>query len=218
MGDHKHKRIKLSNPIELLHAKPTRGINKIIKGHIPTTPMPYPLARAREQEKTTTTGRATRDGRVLPRDLLDNGKGLLDSIPLRHKGDYAHDFCAADEGYYAGRVAATTQNRKTHWANWNKYVRPLGLDPYLQGVQYTTKVRVLTRFAARVQHGHYGRGKQVATGTVLGALTANRQEIALACGTNPTKNHGKRQTPATAFPNLRRMVQRGPANNKTTAG
>ncbi len=82
MGDHKHKRIKLSNPIKLLHTKPTQGINKIIKGHIPTTPTPYPLAPVREQEKTTTTGWAMGDGRVLPRDLLDNDKGLLDSIPL----------------------------------------------------------------------------------------------------------------------------------------
>jgi hypothetical protein len=64
------------------------------------------------------------------------------------------------------------------------------LDPYLQGVQYTTKVRVLTWFAARVQHGHYGRGKRFATGTVVGALTAVRQEIALTYGTNPTKIMG----------------------------
>ena len=61
------------------------------------------------------------------------------------------------------------------------------MDPYLQGVRYTTKVRVLTRFAARVRHGFYGRGKRVAAGTVVGALTAIGQEIALACGENPTK-------------------------------
>jgi hypothetical protein len=84
-------------------------------------------------------------------------------------------------------VAATTTNRQKHWANWTAYVRPLGLDPYLQGVRYTTKVRVLTGFAARVRHGFYGRGKCVAAGTVVGALTAVGQEIALACGENPTK-------------------------------
>jgi hypothetical protein len=54
-------------------------------------------------------------------------------------------------------------------------------------VRYTTKVRVLTGFAARVRHGYYGRGKRVAAGTVIGALTAVGQEIALACGDNPTK-------------------------------
>ncbi len=87
-------------------------------------------------------------------------------------------------------VAATTNNRKTHWENWIRYVGPLGLDPYSQGVQYTTKVRVLTGFAARVRQGLYGRGKRVAAGTVVGAFTAVGQEIALACGTNPTKITG----------------------------
>jgi hypothetical protein len=64
------------------------------------------------------------------------------------------------------------------------------LDPYLQGAEYTTKVRVLTGFAARVRQGYYGRGKRVAAGTVVGAITAVGQEIALACGTNPTKIAG----------------------------
>jgi hypothetical protein len=58
-------------------------------------------------------------------------------------------------------------------------------------VQYTTKVRVLTGFAARVRRGLYGRrGKHVTTGTVIGALTAVGQEIVLACGENPTKVTG----------------------------
>jgi hypothetical protein len=93
-------------------------------------------------------------------------------LPIQHKRDYARDFRAADEGYFFGRVVATSKNRQTHWANWMACVRPLGLDPYLQGVRYTTKVRVLTGFAARVRHGHYGRGKRVAAGMVIGALTA----------------------------------------------
>jgi hypothetical protein len=90
-------------------------------------------------------------------------------------------------------VAATTNNRKTHWENWIRYVGPLGLDPYSQRVQYTTKVRVLTGFAARVRQGLYGRGKRVAAGTVVGAFTAVGQEIALACGTNPTKITGSKR-------------------------
>ncbi len=65
-----------------------------------------------------------------------------------------------------------------------------GIGPLFTGGAVTTKVHVLTRFAARVQHGHYGRGKRVTTGTVVGALTAVRQEIALAYGTNPTKIMG----------------------------
>jgi hypothetical protein len=113
--------------------------------------------------------------------------GILDSLPLHHKKNYARDFRLVDEGYYAGRVAATTKNRATHWGHWTNYVRPLGLDPYLQRNGYTMRVRVLTGFAARVRRGAYGWGKRVQAGTVVGALTAVGQEIALACGENPTK-------------------------------
>ena len=119
--------------------------------------------------------------------------GLLDNLPLEHKSDYAHDSCIADAGYYAGQVAATTQNKQTRWTNWTSYVRPLGLDPFVQGVNYTTRVRTLTGFTARVRQGYYGRGKRVATGTVTGAITAVGQAIALVCGTNPTKVTGSKK-------------------------
>ncbi len=87
-------------------------------------------------------------------------------------------------------MAATTKNRALHWGHWTNYVRPLGLDPYLQGVGYTTQVRVLTGFSAHLRRGGYGREKQVQAGTVVGALTAIGQEIALACEENPTKVFG----------------------------
>jgi hypothetical protein len=45
--------------------------------------------------------------------------GIMDGLPIWHRNDYARDFCTADEGYYAGQVAATTQNWKTHWAGPN---------------------------------------------------------------------------------------------------
>ena len=67
------------------------------------------------------------------------------------------------------------------------HCRPLGLDPYLQGVEYTQRVRALTGFAGRVRRGAYGRGKRVQAGTVIGAITFVGQEITLACGENPTK-------------------------------
>ncbi len=67
------------------------------------------------------------------------------------------------------------------------------MDPFLQGVRYTTKVRVLTGFIARVHRGLYRQGKQVQTGTVVGALTAIGQEIALACGKKTTKVNGSKK-------------------------
>jgi hypothetical protein len=54
-------------------------------------------------------------------------------------------------------------------------------------------VRALTGFAARVRQGYYGRDKRVPTGTVIGAIMAIRQEIALVCGTNPTKVAGSKK-------------------------
>jgi hypothetical protein len=67
------------------------------------------------------------------------------------------------------------------------------LDPFLQGVQYMTKVRVLTWFTARVCRGLYRRGKRVQTETVVGTLTAVGQEVTLACGENPTKVTGSKK-------------------------
>ena len=60
----------------------------------------------------------------------------------------------------------------------------------MQAVTYTHQVRLLMGFAARVRTGIYGRGRHVQSCTVNGALTAIGQEIALACGSNPTKLTG----------------------------
>ena len=69
----------------------------------------------------------------------------------------------------------------------------MGLDPFVQGVDYTARVQALTGFAAHVRQGYYGRGKQVATGTVIGAIMAVGQAITLVCGTNPTKVSGSKK-------------------------
>ena len=61
------------------------------------------------------------------------------------------------------------------------------MDPYLHGTTYTIRVRALTGFAACVRTGRFGQGRRVQAGTVIGALMSIGQEIALACGENPTK-------------------------------
>jgi hypothetical protein len=68
-----------------------------------------------------------------------------------------------------------------------------GVGPFLTGGVVHTNVHVLTGFVARVCKGLYGRGKRVQTGTVVGALTAVGQEIALACGETPTKVTGSKK-------------------------
>ena len=63
----------------------------------------------------------------------------------------------------------------------------MGVDPYFQGTPFETRVRCLTGFGGLVRVGYYGRGKQVQSGTVSGALTAIGKTIALATGINPLK-------------------------------
>jgi hypothetical protein len=75
----KIKKAKISFEDDLLKYKPTRGVNKIIQGHIPSS------------NRATTAGTATQiineenprqeagDGRILPRELLDDGQGKSSS-------------------------------------------------------------------------------------------------------------------------------------------
>ncbi len=68
-----------------------------------------------------------------------------------------------------------------------------GVGPFLTGGAVHKKVRVLTGFAARVRRGLYRQGKCVLTEMVIDALMAVGQEIALACGENPTKVTGSKK-------------------------
>ena len=132
------------------------------------------LARTAEQCKT----------------YLDGGQELLDSLPSYIQYQYARDFATADADFFNGRVAQTTKNRATCWSNWCSYVRPLGVDPYLQGESYQRRARTLTGFAARIRNGGYCTGRKVKGDTVSTALSAVGQEIHLVCGVNPVKAQG----------------------------
>jgi hypothetical protein len=114
------------------------------------------------------------------------------ALPHFQRCEYESDFCLADEGYRNGRVAATTQTRDKYWREWKAYVKPLGVDPYLQKATTThaTKCRMLSGFAARVRTGKYGRGRKVAAASVSSALTAVGQTIIVDTGVNPTKVEG----------------------------
>ena len=87
-------------------------------------------------------------------------------------------------------MAQTTKDREKYWHCWCTYVRPMGLDPHLQNITFTTATRALTGFAARVRTGQYGRGRQITAPAVNSALTAVGKTIALANGYNPTKIAG----------------------------
>ena len=116
---------------------------------------------------------------------------------------YEDSFRVADEGYFNGRVAATRKNRETHWNNWCSYVSSLGVDPELQDEPFLLRQRTLSGFAGLSRTGHYGKGKQVQTGTVSSAITAIGQKITLVCGINPTKMVGSDKM----LPRLSEMYQ-----------
>ena len=76
-GDKCTKQLNLRAPYTFLNCKPSRAPNKIIEGHVPmaTSPSP-PLVRRGIGTETPTKDKG--DGRVLPRELLDNGQGKCD--------------------------------------------------------------------------------------------------------------------------------------------
>jgi hypothetical protein len=126
----------------------------------------------------------------------------MERLPLQQQALYARDFCLADEGFNAGRVAAHSTNRTKHWKRWCSYVQPLGVDPLLKRSNHTERTRLLSGFAARTQTGYYGRGRQVKASTVSTALTAIGQTIALECERNPTKIIGSNKL----IPRLQQML------------
>jgi len=122
--------------------------------------------------------------------LLDGGQAIVDSLPAFQRDLYEGAFRIADEGYRNGRVEATAKGREIHWKNWCTFVAPVGVDPYLQETPFEQRVRMLTGFAGLSRTGYYGRGKQVASGTVSSALTAVGKKISLASNVNPLKDQG----------------------------
>ncbi len=111
----------------------------------------------------------------------------MDRLPASSRCCYESDFHLADAAFYAGRVVVTTKNRQSNWTDWERYVTPLGLDPYLQDMPFPWRVRALTGFAARACKGAFGKGCQVQACTVSGYVLSVGQTIALAIGTNLVK-------------------------------
>ena len=73
-GGECNKQLNLSTPFTLLDSKPSRVPNKILEGHVPSANPTNP-PRTRRVTGTATTAKEKGDGRVLPRELLDNRQG-----------------------------------------------------------------------------------------------------------------------------------------------
>ena len=76
-------------------------------------------------------------------------------------------------------MEATLANRGKFWRFWRAYRKPLGLDPYLEKVNFQTKTRVTTGFEGRKQKGSHVRGKQIQVGTVREAIGGDNAKIYL---------------------------------------
>ena len=111
--------------------------------------------------------------------------------PFQHS-NYEGYFSAADAEFLNGQLASTQKGSKTCWKSWCSFVRPLEVEPWLQDATYYKLVRCLTGFSACVSLGRYGRGKQVAIGTVSGALSTVGTIVALDYEGNPTKAQGEK--------------------------
>jgi hypothetical protein len=114
----------------------------------------------------------------------------LDRLPPELKSGYARDFHAAEEAFQSGRVAQTTRNRGSCWDHWYSYVKPMGVDPYLQTTPFGPCCWCLMGFAAWIRSGYFGQGQQVQASTVSSTITAVGKKIALDTNTNPTKITG----------------------------
>ena len=73
-GGDRNKQLNLSTPVALLDSKQRWVSNKILEGHVPPANPTNP-PRTRRVTGTATTTKEKGDGRVLPRELLDNGQG-----------------------------------------------------------------------------------------------------------------------------------------------
>ncbi len=79
---------------------------------------------------------------------------LLVNLPTHLRDSYACDFCLADEAFHTGRLEVTSHARKKYWGHWQAYTAPMGVDPYLQGTQFSKRIGLLSGFAAQVCTGY----------------------------------------------------------------
>ena len=111
-------------------------------------------------------------------------------LPTFLSVEYESDFRVGDKGISNGRAEATSKNWEKFWRIWSDYCKPLGIEPYLEEVDFQTKMRVATGFSGRVRKGSHGRGKQVQVGTVRAELRGVNSKIALDTGRQPLHQPG----------------------------
>ena len=103
-------KLKLKHNESLLF-KPIRATNKILEGHVPQTTRGTQKEEQRIGTSTPTT-KAVRDGRALPRELLDNGQGKCDVCPVMDE-ESGSDMDISAEGSAEAAPTTTTEGDGT---------------------------------------------------------------------------------------------------------
>ena len=103
----------------------------------------------------------------------------MDLLPDFIKTYYDGDFLTADWGIVNRRREVTTTNWEKYWNHWKEYVRPAGVDPYLEGTPFQQKVHVTNGFVGRFCCGTFGLSRPVGVDTVCAVLGAINLSIAL---------------------------------------
>ena len=105
---YRNKQIKLSAPAHLLNSKPVRVPNKILDGHVPSA-TPHSKPRMEGAIGAPTTAKDREDGRVLPRELLDDGQGKCNELKTPTESDSDSDMdISADSTTVAGQQGQGT--------------------------------------------------------------------------------------------------------------
>ena len=71
--------------------------------------------------------------------ILTSSSEFLARLTPFLRVEYESDFRVGDKGISNGRVEATSENREKFWRFWRAYCKPLGIEPYLEEVDFQTK-------------------------------------------------------------------------------
>ena len=82
-------------------------------------------------------------------------------------------------------MEATYTKKEAYFKHWCSYVKPLGINPYLQHESFANKLIAATGFGVRVRTDFYGRGHIVTVSQVQTALRVVGQTCELDLGHNP---------------------------------
>ena len=102
-----------------------------------------------------------------------------------HKNNIQSDIMSAWQAIEFGVVDQNNRDREKYWTHWKAYTRCFKVDPFLQNIDNSEKMVIITAFAARVRSGCYGKGKVVRVSTVKKALAAIAKTIELAGEPSP---------------------------------